>query len=126
MENIENDVLTIENGVLTKCKEDAVNVVIPEGVTEIGEGVFVKCDSLKSVVFPSSIKLIDDNTFFECNSLSSMVIPEGLSKIGNNAFQNCTALDTIVFDGKLSQWEEEVKKGTDWNKNVPAKVAHCK
>ena len=46
-----NDVLTIENGVVTKCKKDAVDVVIPEGVTEIGKFAFRDCYSLTSVEF---------------------------------------------------------------------------
>lgn len=97
------DSLTIENGVVTECKKDAVVVRLPRNTAKISNGAFKDCVCLKYVAFYSS-----------------------LTEIGNNAFQNCTALDTIVFDGKLSQWEEEVKKGTDWNKNVPAKVVHCK
>ena len=97
------DSLTIENGVVTECKKDAVVVRLPRNTAKISNGAFKDCVCLKYVAFYS-----------------------GLTEIGNNAFQNCTALDTIVFDGKLSQWEEEVKKGTDWNKNVPAKVVHCK
>ena len=40
------DILTIEDGVLTACSEDAVDVVIPEGVTEIGESAFSEKDLL--------------------------------------------------------------------------------
>ena len=46
-----NDVLTIKNGVVTKCKQNAVDVVIPEGVTEIGKEAFWDCKSLSSVEF---------------------------------------------------------------------------
>ena len=55
MDNTENDVLTIEDGVLTKCKEGLVNLVVPNGVTEIGQEAFSDCSSLTSVVIPESV-----------------------------------------------------------------------
>ena len=37
--------LTIENNVLVKCDENATEVVIPEGVTEINWGAFKDCSN---------------------------------------------------------------------------------
>lgn len=44
--------LTIENGVLVKCDENATEVVIPEGVTEIESDAFEGCKALKTLRFP--------------------------------------------------------------------------
>lgn len=42
------DILEIEDGVLKKCTDKgAVSVVIPEGVTEIGNAAFIMPDCLK-------------------------------------------------------------------------------
>ena len=49
------DVLKITNGVVEECDENAVDVVIPEGVTEIGEEAFLKCKSLSSVEFGGTV-----------------------------------------------------------------------
>ena len=49
------DVLTIENGVVEECDENAVDVVIPEGVKKIGNSAFRGCKSLLSVEFGGSI-----------------------------------------------------------------------
>ena len=65
MDNTENDVLTIINGIVTKCKEGLVNLVIPDGVTEIGVRAFSKCvERLESVVIPKSVTKIDSSAFY--------------------------------------------------------------
>jgi len=97
MDNTENDVLTIEDGVLTKCKADAVNVVIPEGITEIGKEAFYWCESLESVTFPESITTIDDRAFQYCKKLASVTFPESVTTIGNCAFEHCEKITSVVI-----------------------------
>ena len=76
------DVLTIEDGVVEACKQDAVDVVIPEGVKEIGYNAFSDCKALKSILLPST-----------------------LEEIAPAAFENCTSLATIKFNGTVEQWD---------------------
>ena len=40
-------------------KRDVINVVIPDGIDEIGDCAFVECDALASVVMPNSVTSID-------------------------------------------------------------------
>lgn len=89
--------LTIENSVVTKCHESAVSVVIPDGVTAIGENAFNKCESLKSVVIPESMREIGKCAFHYCEALESVVIPKGVTAIGNGAFANCSRLKEVVI-----------------------------
>lgn len=89
--------LTIENSVVTKCHESAVSVVIPDGVTAIGENAFNKCESLKSVVIPESVREIGKCAFHYCEALESVVIPKGVTAIGNCAFANCSRLKEVVI-----------------------------
>lgn len=89
--------LTIENGIVTKCHESAVSVVIPDGVTAIGENAFNKCESLKSVVIPESVREIGKCAFHYCEALESVVIPKGVTAIGNGAFANCSRLKEVVI-----------------------------
>ena len=44
-------------------------VVIKEGITEIGEIAFQGCNSLISVAIPASVTKIDQSTFTRCKSL---------------------------------------------------------
>ncbi|MBR1614148.1 MAG: leucine-rich repeat protein [Treponema sp.] len=89
--------LTIENGIVTKCHESAVSVVIPDGVTAIGENAFNKCESLKSVVIPESVREIGKCAFHYCEALESVVIPKRVTAIGNCAFANCSRLKEVVI-----------------------------
>lgn len=70
-------------------------VVIEEGVTSIGHGVFENCASLVSVTIPSSVTSIDYNAFRGCTSLVSVSIPEGVTSIGQYAFEGCTSLVSV-------------------------------
>lgn len=47
----------IQNGVLAKCRmseEENVTVTIPDGVTSIGDGAFMYCESLQSITIPEN------------------------------------------------------------------------
>ncbi|MBQ4549236.1 MAG: leucine-rich repeat domain-containing protein [Bacteroidales bacterium] len=71
-------------------------VVIPEGVTEIRNGVFNRCLELKDVVIPNSVTSIGIMAFKECQQLDTIVLPESINKIGDNAFSGCKSLSLLV------------------------------
>lgn len=71
----------IENGVLIKYKGDGGNVVIPEGVTEIGYCAFFNSIELKSVTIPNSVIVIGTYAFLNCSQLTSVTIPNSVKAI---------------------------------------------
>ena len=85
----------IENGVLKKYHGNANAVVIPDGVTSIGDFAFQNCESLTAVKIADSVTSIGNFAFWGCGSLASVYIPDGLTSIGDGAFQTCDALATI-------------------------------
>ena len=92
-----NEYLTIEGGVLVKCSKDASgSIIIPDGVTSIGDWAFKRCSSLKSIVIPESVTSIGDRAFALCDSLESIVIPDSVTSIGNMAFAHCSSLESII------------------------------
>ena len=95
MSNI-ND-FVIENGVLKEYQGQGGDVVIPEGVTNIGASAFSGCSSLASVVIPEGVTSIGDEAFYYCQSLTSVVIPEGVKSIGGEAFKYCSSLTSVVI-----------------------------
>ena len=60
----------IENGVLKKYKGNDAEVVIPDGVTSIGSGVFSECINLTTITIPDSVTSIGDWAFYGCENLT--------------------------------------------------------
>jgi len=54
--------------------EIVTDLVIPEGVTVIKEGVFYGCKSIKSITIPNSLKTIKLGAFSNCDSLKEFYI----------------------------------------------------
>ena len=70
--------------------EELTNLIIPEGVTSIGEQAFGFCDGLTSIILPLS-----------------------LTSIGNSAFRDCKGLETLEYKGTIEQWLS-IGKGKTW------------
>ena len=68
------------------------HVIIPDFVTEIGEGAFKECRELISVVIPKSVTKIGMNAFAFCEGLTSVVIPNSVTEIEDGAFNVCCEL----------------------------------
>lgn len=78
------------------------NLVIPDGMTTIGNNVFRGC-SMKTVVIPSSVKSIGDNTFAGCSNLITLNIPNNVTSIGSRAFSGCTSMEKIILSESLKE-----------------------
>lgn len=117
----------IIGGVLKKYKGESVNVVIPHGVSSIGEGAFentminsVKmsndiisiqrkafyhCIALKEVSFSKNLVSIGDYAFSYCEELSQITFPDKLKSIGKWAFCGCESLQGVSFPQSLVELE---------------------
>ncbi len=89
------------------------SVIIPEGVTCIGDSTFYKCTGLESISIPSSVVSIDAYAFSECTSLSSVEFAEGsvLESIGKKAFGGCKSLVAIRIPKGVKSMGEAVFTG---------------
>ncbi len=79
------------------------DIIIPEGVTEIGDYVFEYGQSINTVVVPSSVKKIGNYAFYLCNNLNKVVLPSsGVESIGASAFDSCSQLKDINIPSSVS------------------------
>lgn len=95
--------MRVENGLLIESEyvvlcTNIEEVVIPEGVTEIGEYAFSGCYNLRRVTFPSTLTTIGQYAFCDCIGLKELTIPRKVSEIGRGAFYGCSNVDTIRID----------------------------
>lgn len=74
---------------------DLKEVVIEEGVTEIGVDAFSVCTSLEKVTLPESLQKIGEKAFSYCTSLKTINIPDSVNVIGPKAFFFCKSLTSI-------------------------------
>lgn len=75
-------------------------VVIPEGVTEIGESAF-SCSYMPSVRLPSTLKKIEKQAFMYAYNLTKITLPDGLETIGDEAFSGCHPRNAVVLPASI-------------------------
>ncbi len=81
-------------------------VVIPDGVTYIGEGAFAYCTSLTDVTIPDSVTQIGEGAFAFCISLRKAVLPSGLTKIPMGMFMYCISLEEVTIPDGVTSIED--------------------
>lgn len=86
------------NAYRTKVKQ----IVISEGITEIGESAFRQLTQASSVSLPKSLRSIHAYAFFHASSLTEVRFPAGVGEIGSFAFAACSSLQNVAFDDMAS------------------------
>lgn len=90
------------------CTDD--DVIIPDGVTEIGESAF-KYQTIKSIKLPNSLKVIGRSAFYANPSLESIIIPDSVEIVEPYAFSDCYALKKVEIGKMVREISYEVLEG---------------
>ena len=104
---IPNGVTTIGNGIF-QFNNSITSVVIPDSVTTIGDNAFDQCESLKTVTFGTNSQLttIGVSAFSFCPMIESISISDSVTSIGKNAFYYCNSLSTVYYGGTAAEWAD--------------------
>ena len=82
---------------------DLTEVVIKDGVTEIGKDVFQGCAGLTNVTIPDSVKKIGTWAFYLCGGLKNVNIPANV-EIGDSSFRQSGLEQVTVSGGSVGQY----------------------
>ena len=85
---------------------EITELVIPDGVTSIGNHAFVYCTGLTSVTIPNSVTSIGNSAFNGCSGLTSVTIPNSVTSIGSFAFQHCSGLTSVEIPNSVQTIEK--------------------
>jgi len=111
---IPNGVTKIGDYAFRGCSE-LISVSIPDSVTEIGSHAFYGCSGLTSISIPNGVTKIGSWAFSYCSVLTSVNIPDSVTEIGTSAFYGCLNIQTVFYEGNESEWDSILKSGGNEN-----------
>lgn len=100
----------IQAGVLLHYRGKDTEVVVPEGVHEIGESCFKGMQYLTSITLPEGLVRISHDAFDGCSGLTQINIPQGVKKIGARAFSGCSGLKQITIPDSITEISKDTFK----------------
>ena len=86
-------------------------LVIPDGVTSIGNSAFSGCSRLTSVTIPNSVTSIGGYAFYGCSGLTSITIPNCVTSIGEWVFAYCWGLTSVTIGNSVTSIGEKAFYG---------------
>lgn len=81
---------------------DVYTIILPAGLTHIGNHAFSSCDHVVSLALPNTLISIGEFAFSHCTSLTAIEIPDNVTSIGVHAFYYCLGLETITIGKSVS------------------------
>ncbi len=95
--------------------EKIENLVVPNGVTEIGTDAFYGCRKVKSVLLEDSVTTVGRWAFAYCVNVKNIVVSGGVKNIADYAFYGYTP-EKVYYKGEEDEWEKIVIDNS--NKNL--------
>lgn len=98
---ISDGITDMGSGIFADCTK-LQQVTIPDSITEIAPLSFEGCTSLRKIDIPSQIITIAYSAFYGCYNLQEVALPENLKTIGDWAFSRCLLLKNIKIPNSVS------------------------
>jgi len=93
-------------------RNSITSIIIEDGVTNVGDYAFARCENLESVTIGNGVVTIGESAFGECYSkFTSLTMGNSVVTIGNEAFINNSGLTTVTFPSTLQTIGEDAFYG---------------
>ncbi len=87
---------------------------IPASVNSLQRDCCTNCHSLTEVILPDGLTEIGFQAFSDCFALESVTIPADVSAVRGYAFYGCGNLEDVYFLGTIAEWNAiSVENGND-------------
>lgn len=112
----------------TSFHKDIVKVILPAGITNIGNNAFCGFGNITEINIPDSVDRIGDYAFRECGKIKELIIPDGVTYIGEESFYYCESVPEI----NLPESVTTIEKSAFWgcrsltSFKIPSKVTTIK
>ena len=120
---IEEGITNIGGYAFSGCSS-LIKINIPDSVISIGGSAFEDCSSLENINIPNSVTSIDWYAFSGCSSLVSITIPDSITSIEESTFENCSSLTSISIPNSVTNILDYAFEGCSSleNINIPNSV----
>lgn len=94
---------------LIECTGNIEKLLVADGITAIGEGVFRESNLLTEIILPPSVTAIEKNAFSGCKWLKTVRQPGrkkgegGIQSIGEMAFSSCKWLEYVELSDAFTK-----------------------
>lgn len=100
-----NSLYEIDGSKILKYTGEEKNIVIPNGITEIGDYAFSSNKNIVSIAFPNETKVIGRSAFEHCDNLTSVTFGAGLNQVQRGAFgYGSNKISLVIYTGSLEDW----------------------
>lgn len=87
-----------------EMRENISKVKIEEGITKLGNQLFIECANLNDVILSEGLVEIGNNAFIKCKKIKYIYITHSVQKIGERNFSS--KIETVEYDGTKEEWEK--------------------
>lgn len=78
-------------------RKSVENIIIPDGVLQIGTYAFSGFENLKSVTIPNSVNRIRSKAFSRCENLKEIIMGNGIEVVETSAFSSCNSIEKVYI-----------------------------
>ena len=95
------EITEIADGAFQDCTT-LKDIILSDTVKTVGDAAFSGCLNLKDVTLSNNLKTIKSEAFMNCISLTHITIPESVTTLGGSVFTGCDHLTTVIFKNPLA------------------------